>query len=44
MNPHTFNCTFLIESVWLKIVDKAAIQEDFAPCAHLFTKKYLNVA
>ena len=44
LEPRKFNCTFLIESVWLKIVDKTAIEEDFAPCAHLFTNKYLNVA
>ncbi|KAK8828790.1 hypothetical protein WA577_000271 [Blastocystis sp. JDR] len=43
LEPRKFNCTFLIESVWLKIVDKTAIEEDFAPCAHLFTNNVTHL-
>ena len=44
VETRTFDCTSTVESVWVKIVDKKIIQETLAPCASLFTNKYINVA
>ena len=43
LDTHIFNCSSVTESVWLKIVDKRALEHEFGACSTLFGKKYLNV-